>query len=307
MKILITYPESFLSKILIETLSEQYKLITDETDYLKLNETEKIIKISKPDLIILHSPFSGGIKLNIEKPADLIISNNIVQTNVIKTALDNGINHLFFIGSSCMYPKNYSRKLCENDLFTGPLEETNSGYATSKICGWQMCKAISMQYKKKYITLIPANLFGEYDDFNPESAHVISSLIIRFHNAKINSDNEVTVWGTGSPVRDFLYAYDFAKAVKFLIENSCVFNEINIGSGNGNTISEIAETVKKAVEFKGKLIFDAEKPDGMKVKVLNTEKINKSGWSAATSLEQGIKNTYNWFLKNKDTQKYDNN
>lgn len=300
MKILITYPESFLSINLIKVLTSKYKLITDDIDYLNLSKTNKIIRNAKPDLIILNSPFSGGIKLNIEKPADLILKNIIAQTNIISSALENNIRSLFFVGSSCMYPKTYSKKLSENDLLSNPLEETNLGYAISKICGWQTCKSISIQYKKNYITLIPSNLYGEYDDFNSETAHVIGSLLLRFHNAKIKNDKEVIVWGTGKPIRDFIFAEDFANAVLSLIpklsKKKMGFFEINIGSGEGNSIKEIAETVKKVVGFKGNLIFDKTKPDGMPVKVLNTEKINILKWQPKINLEKGISRTYKYFI-----------
>lgn len=297
MKILVTYPKSFISANLIKVLSSKHKLLVKDIDYLDLKKTDKIIKSEKPDLIILNSPFSGGIKLNIDKPADLILKNNIAQTNVITSALENNINSLFFIGSSCMYPKTYSRKLLENDLLTGPLEETNSAYATSKICGWQICKSVSVQHKKKYLTLIPSNLYGEGDDFDSETAHVIGSLLLRFHNAVKNNDKQVIVWGTGKPIRDFLFAEDFSDAVLKLVDAKIKYSEINIGSGKGNSIREIAETVKKIVGFTGKLIFDSDKPDGMKIKVLNTEKINSLNWNPKTSLEKGIEKTYQYFLK----------
>jgi len=300
MKILITYPKSFVSVNLIKILSKKFELLIDDIDYLNLSKTKKYIKTSKPDLIILQSPFSGGIKFNIEKPADLILKNNIIQTNVITAAVQNNIDNLFFIGSSCMYPKIYQRKLLESDLLTGPLEDTNLGYATAKICGWQMCKSISKQYKKNYITLIPANLYGINDDFDLESAHVIAALISRFHNAKITNSKEVIVWGTGLPLRDFIFAEEFAAAVEFLIiklkQNKINVSEINIGSGNGYSIKQIAETVKKIVNFKGNLIFDKTKPDGMPVKVLDTNKINQLGWQPKINLETGIKKTYSYYI-----------
>ncbi len=303
MKILITYPKSFVSVNLIKILSKKFELIIDDIDYLNLLKTRKYIKKTKPDLVILQSPFSGGIKFNIEKPADLILKNNIAQTNVITATFENNINNLFFIGSSCMYPKNYEHRLLETDLLTGPLEDTNTAYATAKICGWQMCKAISTQYKKKYITLIPANLYGINDDFDLESAHVIAALLARFHNAKIKNTKEVVVWGTGKPLRDFIFAEDFANAVVFLIakllQNKINVLEINIGSGNGYSIKQIAETVKKIVNFKGNLIFDKTKPDGMPVKVLDTKTINQLGWRPKINLETGIKKTYNYYISKK--------
>lgn len=297
MKILITYPNSFLGIFIKEKLRSSFEIIDDDTNYEDSCETDAFLRQIKPDIIILNIPFSGGIKLNTRSPADLIIKNVLIQTNVIRHAFAHGVKRLIFISSSCMYPKIYNRNLMPEDLFSGLLEASNLAYATAKIVGWQMCKACNRQYGVKYATLIPATLYGEFDDFDEESAHVIGALMARFHKAKILGEREVVIWGTGTPVRDFLYAADFVDALSFLISRDIFPEEINIGSGKGYSIKEIAYEIVKTVGYKGQIAFDTKKPDGTKKKVLNVEKINQFGWFSKTFLQEGLVKTYAWYQK----------
>ena len=305
MKILITYRDSFLGTFIKEKLKSSLEIVDREADYEDPFETDAFLRQIKPDIIILNIPFSGGIKLNTNAPADLFIKNILIQTNVIRHAFGHGVKRLVFVGSSCMYPKIYDRSLTPEDLFSGPLEETNLAYATAKIAGWQMCKACNRQYGVKYATLIPANLYGEFDDFDEENAHVVGALMARFHKATILEEKEVVIWGTGTPIRDFLYAADFADALSFLIKKDIFPEEINIGSGKGHSIKEIAEEIAKTVGYNGSIVFDTKKPDGMKKKVLDVEKINQLGWFSKTSLQEGLVKTYGWYQESVLRQKGD--
>ncbi len=295
MKILITYPDSFPGVFLKKSLENSYEIIDKKTDYEDIEAVRKILAETSPDVIILNVPFSGGIQLNIERPALLITKNTTAQLNTIVCAFEHEIGKLFFIGSSCMYPRNFNESMSEKDLFSGPLEETNLAYATSKISGWQLCKAYNKEHGTKYRTLIPANLFGEHDDFSVENAHVIGALLNRFHKAKKEDRKVVTVWGTGEPVRDFLYAGDFADAVRFCLEQDLSWEEMNIGSGRGHSIKELVEIIAEIVDYRGEIKYDTTKPDGMKVKVLNSERINQAGWSPTTSLKESMEKTYEWY------------
>ena len=297
MKILITYSNSFPGLFIKNKLKKMYTVLDEKLDCESYSATNKFLKENKPDLIILNVPFAGGIKMNIERPAELMIKNLEVQRNIILSAFQNNIKKIFFIGSSCMYPKTLARKLNENDLLSGLLEETNTAYSIAKISGWQLCKSLNKQYKTEYATLIPANLYGEYDDIDGETAHVTGALISRFYEAKLKNQNEIIIWGSGKPARDFLYAEDFADAVYFLIKKNIKCDEINIGSGTGYSIKKLAESVAKIFNFKGKLIFDKTKPDGMPVKLLDAAKIINMGWSPKYSLESGLKRTINWHIK----------
>lgn len=296
MKVLLTYPQSFVGFSLKRILSPYVEIITGTVDYLDYQLTNNFLKDVSPDLVILNVPFCGGITLNINKPAELMLKNMVVQTNVIASSLQCGVKRLIFIGSSCMYPKTFEHPLKERDLLQGPLEETNSAYSTAKLAGWQMCNAYSKQYGVFYKTIIPANLFGPKDDFD-ENAHVVSALISRFHECKIKNEPTISIWGSGTPVRDFLFIDDFARAILFLLQNNSDAQEINVGSGLGFSISEIANAIKNATQYKGKTIFDTSKPDGMKVKVLDTSRINNLGWKPSDSLEKGIQNTYDWYME----------
>ncbi len=274
MKVLITYPTGFPSIHIVEQFRKSHIVFDKEIDYSVLLKTRNAIKEFKPDVVILSVPFAGGIKANIEQPVDLITKNLIIQYNVITECHKNNVEYLYFIGSSCMYPRNIEGEISETDIMKGELEPTNQAYAIAKLAGYQMCKAYNSQYKTKFSTIIPANLFGEYDDFNEETAHVIGALISRIHNAKINNQEQVTIWGSGKPIRDFIYAKDFANILYQIVEKKHFFDLLNVGSGKGYSILEIAKTIKEVCDYKGELIFDSSKPDGMKKKVLDISLLN---------------------------------
>ncbi|HDD44665.1 MAG TPA: NAD-dependent epimerase/dehydratase family protein [Candidatus Desulfofervidus auxilii] len=298
MRVLITYPDIFLGRFIKQHLLQyNYEIIDiNNVSFENYSQIEEIFKKNLPHYVILHIPFSGGIKANIEKPAELFTKNLIIQTYLIYLGYKYNIKKLIFIGSSCMYPRNYVEPLKEEYLLTAPLEETNEAYAIAKIAGWQMCKAYNKQYKTSFITIIPANIYGPFDDFDPETAHVIGALIYKFHKAKENKEKIVSIWGTGKPIRDFIYVEDVAEAIIFCLKNDIPYNVINIGSGIGYSIKKIAYEIKEIVNFKGDVIFDKTKPDGMPVKVLDTSRISKLGWKPKTPLKDGLKKTYNYFL-----------
>lgn len=295
MKILITYPKSFLGIGLQRVLKDHFCVHVPDTSYEDSRKVCALIKKTKPGLIILQTPFSGGIQYNIQQPAALLTKNIQIQSNVISAAHQAGVKRLFFIASSCMYPKNLQRRLATKDLLTGPLETTSIAYATSKICGWQMCKAHNRQYKRRYITVIPSDLYGPFDVFNREGAHVVSALISRFHNAKMTKKPHVSVWGTGKPLRDFLYIEDFADALLYLIKKNIDCEEINIGSGRGYSIRKIADRIRRVIDYPGKLVFDNLKPDGAPMKVLDSAPMARLGWRPKTSLTLGLQKTYHWY------------
>ena len=256
----------------------------------------------KPDYIFITSGIEGGILANINRPADLIYKNLKLQINLIDSARYIKPTMLFFVGSSCIYPKYSPQPIKEEYLLDGPIEPTNEAYAIAKISGIKMCQAYNKQHGTKFISIIPANIYGPHDNFDINTSHVIPALINKFHKAKINNEDSVIVWGSGEPKREFLYADDFVDACIFLMKkfensNICGSEIINIGVGEDITIKDLAVLVKDIVGFEGQLIFDRSKPDGMPKKLLDNSKIVNMGWRPKTKLAEGIKRTYRWYLK----------
>ncbi|MYL84479.1 NAD-dependent epimerase/dehydratase family protein [Desulfovibrio aerotolerans] len=256
---------------------------------------------TRPAAVILAAAKVGGIHANSTYPADFIRDNLLIQTNVIDAAHKAGVAKLVFLGSSCIYPKFAPQPMQEKDLLTGPLEETNQWYAIAKIAGIKMCQAYRRQYGFSAISLMPTNLYGPGDNFTPLNSHVIPGLMRRFHEARLNGDAAVTVWGTGQALREFLHVADMARASLTCLDRYDDEEIINIGSGEEITIADLAALMAKITGFTGEIIFDPTKPDGTPRKALDVSRLKALGWSPAFSLEDGLDQTYRWFLEHSDS------
>lgn len=269
-----------------------------DLDLTRQNDVESFFSATKPQYVILAAAKVGGIHANNTYPADFISINLQIQTNVIDCAYKFGVKKLIFLGSSCIYPKFAPQPILENALLTGPLEPTNEWYAIAKIAGIKMCQAYRIQYSFDAISAMPTNLYGPNDNFHPENSHVLPALMRRFHEAKVRGDKEVVVWGSGSPLREFLHVDDLADAVVFLLDKYSGLEHVNVGSGKEVTIKELAELVKEVVGFKGDLVWDGSKPDGTPRKLMDSSKLGQLGWVPKVSLHDGLVDTYKWYLEN---------
>ena len=261
-------------------------------------DVNKFFEEEKPDYVILAAARVGGIHANNTYPAEFIYNNLMIQSNVIKAAHDHGVKKLLFLGSTCIYPKLAPQPIKEEYLLTGALEETNEAYAVAKIAGLEMCKFFKRQYGDNFISCMPTNLYGPNDNFDLQSSHVLPALIRKFHEAKVNNQPTVEVWGTGTPLREFIYVDDMADACIFLMENYDGEQHVNIGTGEEVSIRQLAETVKEVVGFEGELVFNTNMPDGTPRKLTVVDKLHGLGWKHKVSLNEGIKLAYNWFLNN---------
>jgi GDP-L-fucose synthase len=281
-----------------------------ELDLLNQGCVQNFFEHEKIDQVYLAAAKVGGIHANNSYPADFIYENVMIQTNVIHSAFLNGVKKLLFLGSSCIYPKYANQPMKEEELLAGKLEPTNEPYAIAKIAGIKMCESYNRQYGKShgvdYRSIMPTNLYGPGDNYHPENSHVIPGLIYRFHKAKINNLESITVWGTGTPKREFLYVDDLAQASIYVMnldkkiydeQISSAGSHINVGSGKELSIKELAETIKEVIDFKGKINFDTSKPDGSIRKLLNSERINKLGFKPKTDLKKGLIKTYQDYVK----------
>ncbi len=285
------------------------KLITIDKKDLNLTDTlnvDSFIKSKLPDLVIIAAAKVGGIIKNATFPTEFLHENITIQNNIIKSCFDNKVQNIIFLGSSCIYPRNCKQPIDEDELLTGPLEKTNEAYSLAKISGIKLCHYFNIQYGMNYKCIMPSNLYGQGDNYHPEYSHVIPGLIRRFHEAKITTKDIVKVWGTGNALREFLYVDDLAKAIVFLglTKNKriddLVFNSnslINAGSGKEISISELAKKIASIVHFEGKIIYDKSKPDGTPRKILNSNKLFSLGWRPAIDLDEGLKKSYEFFLK----------
>lgn len=271
-----------------------------ELDLLDCNNVKDFFEKEKPEYVFLAAAKVGGILANNDCSADFIYQNLAIQNNIIHTSYLSGVKKLLFLGSSCIYPRDCPQPIKEEYLLTGPLEKTNEAYAVAKIAGIKMCQNYNKQYETNFISVMPTNLYGPNDNFSLQSSHVLPALIRKFHEAKIANQNTVTIWGTGSPRREFLYIDDLAAACVFLMNNYNNGEIINIGTGKDITIKELSILIKKVVGFKGGIINDTTKPDGTPQKLLDVSRLNKLGWQHKIELEKGVEKTYKWFLKNYD-------
>lgn len=270
-------------------------------DLREQSAVDEFFASTRPDYVFMAAAKVGGIAANDAYPADFIRDNLQMQTNVIDAAYRNATKKLCYFGSSCIYPRLASQPLREDSLLTGPLEPTNQWYAIAKIAGVKMCQAYARQYGFDAISVMPTNLYGPGDNFDLETSHVLPALIRKFHEGKQRGDDSVTVWGSGTPRREFLYVDDLADAVCFLMETYASSEIINVGVGEDITIAELAGLVREIVGFAGDIVFDRSKPDGTPRKLLDVTKLSGLGWHPRTRLEDGIRATYAWYLRGPNT------
>lgn len=268
-----------------------------EIDLIERTKVTEFFEKETPEYVFLAAARVGGIYANSAYPAEFIFENLMIQTNVIDLAYRYGVKKLLFLASSCIYPKICEQPMKEEYLMTGPIEPTNEPFGVAKIAGVKMCQTYNRQYGTQFISVIPANVYGIHDHFN-EEGHVIASLIKRFHEAKNKGDQTITVWGTGRPKREFLYVDDLAEACIFLMDHYVENEPINVGTGVGTSVSELAELIKDITEFGGPIHYDPTKPDGNPIRLLDIERIKTLGWSAGISLKEGLRITYDWYRKN---------
>ena len=273
----------------------------DDLDLTDQAEVEAWFAEHDIDQVYLAAARVGGIHANDTHPAEFIRDNLAIQTNVIHAAWKTGVNKLLFLGSSCIYPKLAEQPMREDSLLTGPLEPTNEWYAIAKIAGIKMCQAYRKQYGFDAISVMPTNLYGPGDNFDLENSHVLPALMRKFHAAKVAGADEVTVWGTGKPRREFLHVDDLADACLFLMGNYSSAEIVNVGWGRDISISELAELIAEVAGFKGKIIYDTSKPDGTPRKLLDTSRLAALGWQPSITLRDGIGSTYAWYLENAAT------
>jgi GDP-L-fucose synthase len=270
-----------------------------ELDLRDRTAVERFFAAARPEHVFVAAAKVGGIVANDTYPADFIRDNLEIQTNVIDAAYRHGTRKLCFLGSSCIYPRLAPQPLEESSLLTGPLEPTNQWYAVAKIAGIKMCQAYARQYGFNAISVMPTNLYGPGDNFDLQTSHVLPALLRKLHTAKENGDAEVTVWGSGTPRREFLYVDDLADALLFLMERYDSPEIINVGCGEDITIAELAQLIAEIVGYRGALVFDRSKPDGTPRKLLDVSKARALGWQAKTALAAGIRATYDWYLKSR--------
>ncbi|MDB4270859.1 GDP-L-fucose synthase [bacterium] len=270
----------------------------EELDLRNNDAVEDFLKKEKPVAIIDAAAKVGGILANSRYPYEFLLENLEIQNNLISGAHRHDVEKFIFLGSSCIYPKMAPQPLKEEYLLTGPLEPTNEGYAIAKITGVKLCEAIRNQYQKDFVSLMPTNLYGPFDNFDLKTSHVLPAMIRKFHEAKLNNNATVTLWGSGTPMREFLHVDDMAQAVVFAIKNKLPEHLYNVGTGTDITIKELAETIQKVVGHKGSIHWDSRKPDGTPRKLMDSSKMNALGWNVQIELYQGIVKVYGWFLEN---------
>ena len=276
-------------------------LIGETREKLDLRNQQAVLAYFKkehPVIVIDAAAKVGGILANNGFQYDFLIENLQIQNNLIDSSHQIGVEKFIFLGSSCIYPKFAPQPIKEEFILTSTLEPTNKGYAIAKIAGVIACEAIRKQFNKNFLSLMPTNLYGSFDNFDLKSSHVLPAMIHKFHKAKINDNAEVTLWGTGTPMREFLFVDDMAEAVVYALENKLPEYLYNVGSGKDITIKELAETIQKVTGHQGEIIWDSSKPDGTPRKLMDVSKMKEIGWEYRTELQQGIEKTYAWFLEN---------
>lgn len=310
-KIFIAGHKGLVGSAILKELKSQgfINLITRSKKDLNLInqiDVQNFFDKEKPDLVFLAAAKVGGIYSNSTYPADFIYENIMIQTNVIHAAYKSGVERLLFLGSSCIYPKLAIQPILEESLLNGHLEETNEPYAVAKIAGLKMCESYNRQFDTDFRSIMPTNLYGKNDNFHSQNSHVIPALINRFHNAKINDQTEVEIWGSGKVLREFLYVDDLASAAIFVMKlDKKEFNSniqpmqshLNVGTGVENSISQVAEEIKRVVGYTGRIKFDKSMPDGTPRKVVDVSKLNSLGWKYSVELNDGLRKTYDWFKK----------
>lgn len=306
-KIYIAGHRGMVGSAILENLKEHgysnfITATSNELDLRNQQTTKDFIAEHKSDVVIIAAARVGGILANNEYPWQFLYDNLMIEANLIKAAHENDVQDLIFLGSSCIYPKMAPQPLKEEYLLTGPLEPTNEWYAIAKISGIKLCQALNKQYERNYISMMPTNLYGPRDNFDLKTSHVLPAMIRKFHEAKENDHATVPLWGSGSPMREFLHVEDLAESVRFVMEydGKLEYDLINAGTGEDLTIKKLAETVQKVVRHEGDIAWDSSKPDGTPRKLMDVSRINELGWKAEIGLEEGIRKTYKWFLDHLD-------
>ena len=270
-----------------------------ELDLRDRAAVEQFLKDAKPEVVVIAAAKVGGIQANNQYPVEFLLENLEIQNSLIAGSFLAGVKKVLFLGSSCIYPRLAPQPISEDTLLTGPLEKTNEPYALAKTAGIKLCQSYARQYGANFISAMPTNIYGPNDNFDLENSHVLAALLRKAHEAKVSSQPSIVVWGTGTPRREFLHSDDLAGAIEFLLEHYDSPEIINVGCGQDVTIRELAELVCDAVGFSGTLEFDNTKPDGTPRKLLEMTRLTKLGWQPKISLREGIKSTYEWFLKNR--------
>jgi GDP-L-fucose synthase len=290
------------SAIYRKLVSEGYDNIitrsSKELDLRRQELVEQFFREEKPEYVFMAAAKVGGIIANSTYPADFMYDNIVMEMNVTKAAFINGVKKLLFLGSSCIYPRLAPQPMPESCLLTSELEKTNEAYGLAKIAGLKYCEYLNKQYGTDYISVMPTNLYGPNDNYHPQNSHVLPALIRRFHEAKMSGADSVTIWGTGTPLREFLYVDDLADACVYLMNTYSGSEAVNIGTGKDLYVRELADIIKKVVGYQGEIMFDSSKPDGTPRKLLDVSKLEKLGWRYTTELEDGIKLAYDDFLNN---------
>ncbi|HAU28931.1 MAG TPA: GDP-fucose synthetase [Rhodospirillaceae bacterium] len=268
----------------------------DEVDLRRQAETEAFVEKLRPDVVVVAAAKVGGILANTQKPADFISDNLAIELNVINASFKVGVSKLLFLGSSCIYPKMAPQPIPESALLTGPLEPTNEWYAIAKIAGIKLCQAFRRQHGCDYISAMPTNLYGPGDNFDLNASHVLPALMVKIHNAKQRGDETVTLWGTGTPLREFLHVDDLADALVFMLANYSGEEHLNVGFGSDVSIRDVAGMMAKVIGYEGTFVFDTSKPDGTPKKLMDSSRLMGMGWKPQISLEKGLADTYRWFL-----------
>jgi len=269
-----------------------------ELDLTSQSQVANFFKSEKPEIVINAAAKVGGIWANREFPYDFLLQNLLIQNNLIKYSRENEVYKLIFLGSSCIFPKLASQPIKEESLLTSSLEETNQWYALAKITGVKLCEAIFRKENKQFISLMPTNLYGPYDNFDLKTSHVLPAMIRKFHDAKIKNTDKVILWGDGSPLREFLFVDDLAHAILFVCQNHMENHIYNVGSGQELSIKKLSEVVRNEVGYNGQIIWNRKMPNGTPRKLLDSSKINSLGWMPNVKIDEGIKFTYQWFMNN---------
>ncbi|MCX6946531.1 MAG: GDP-L-fucose synthase [Verrucomicrobia bacterium] len=303
MKIFVAGHRGMVGSAVVRALEKKggYQILTRTRAELDLTDPKAVsnwFEKEKPDQVIDAAARVGGILENAKRPVEFLLDNLRMQNNLMESAFGNGCRKFLFLGSSCIYPKHAEQPIREDSLLSGPLEPTNDAYALAKIAGVRLAQAYRDEYGKSAISAMPTNLYGPGDNFNPESSHALPGMMTKFYRAKVKGEKEVVLWGTGSPRREWLYVEDLAEGLLMLLEKYDGREIVNVGVGEDSTILELAENVKRAVGFGGKIRWDTSKPDGTPRKLLDVTKVRGMGWKPKVTIEDGIAATYGWFLKN---------
>ena len=303
MKIFVAGHRGMVGSAVVRALEKKggVQILTRTRAELDLTDAKAVanwFEREEPDQVIDAAARVGGILENSKRPVEFLLDNLRMQNNLMESAFGNGCRKFLFLGSSCIYPKHAEQPIREDSLLSGPLEPTNDAYALAKIAGVRLAQAYRDEYGKSAISAMPTNLYGPGDNFNPESSHALPGMMTKFHRAKVRGEKEVVLWGSGSPRREWLYVEDLAEGLLMLLEKYDGREIVNVGVGEDSTIAELAENVKRAVGFGGKIRWDTSKPDGTPRKLLDVTKIRGMGWKPKVTIEDGIADTYDWFLKN---------